>query len=515
MIEYTTGNWGVWFIFSRREGSVFQKAIPWALVSAILTVVINRLVHDSWCRAKLNWSATPASWYTNNNNVAPISLAFGLFLSIFSFLLVFRNQEAYKIWIEAGVLMKTVRSSWFNAYSSLIAFRTRDASRAQDVEVFESFLLRLISLLYCAALQQVLPEEKDTFEIIDLNGIDLEHLEFLQERDNRVEKIHQWLQRLIVQADDEKVLQIAPPILGRVHNDLAAGMVALSKARRITDFYFPFPYAQTLTTFLLLITILQPVMAATFIESPLWASALAFLVVFTMWSINYVGHEIERPFGDSPNDLPLMRLQLEFNRSLEVLLEKEALQPPVFNLDQANNDRVSLKDGMEFAKRVRLPVLRSNTRRESAMQRGHSKVSRGRESVGSAQSVQSGGNATPPRKGPPRRMESIPARRDSWARRDSLPLPAHGKIPSGDSFLRPKLRELPTLLSNDHEAVDEGRVDTPVESGDPRQKVRAPKLVRKIGVSSVRFFCGEQKTDGTSTSDQAGRVDTETSTHSV
>merc|ERR1719401_673515 len=180
-----------------------------------------------------------------------------------------------------------------------------------------------MSLLYCSALQLVLPEEKDTLEIIDQ-----EHLEFLQDCDDRVEVIHQWVQRLIVQADDAKVLQIAPPILGRVYSDLASGMVALSKARRIADFPFPFPYAQMLTVLLLLITVLQPIIAATFIKSALWSGLLTFLGVFTLWSINYVAQEIERPYGDGVNDLPLTEMQLSFNKSLTTMLEKESKHSP-------------------------------------------------------------------------------------------------------------------------------------------------------------------------------------------
>merc|ERR1712039_719961 len=98
----------------------------------------------------------------------------------------------------------------------------------------------------------------------------------------------------------------------------------------------------------------------TFITSPVWAGILVFIGIFTLWSINYVAHEIERPFGDGCNDLPLVEMQANFNESLTALLEKEAMQPPVFNFDRAKNEVVPVGDGM-VAEEV-LPVLRNNTR---------------------------------------------------------------------------------------------------------------------------------------------------------
>jgi predicted membrane chloride channel (bestrophin family) len=440
MIEYLTGFWGIGFIW-RRRGSVFHKALVWALTSSILAVAYNRLIHSSGIPAP--------SFLTNDYVVAPITAAFGLSTGVLSFLLVFRNQQGYKIWIEAGVLLKTVRSSWFNAFSSLIAFRTRDESRLRDVQEFHNFLMRLMSLLYCTALQQVLDQEKDTLEVIDLHGIDREHLEFLTDADDRAEVIHQWVQRLIVKAEDEKVVQIAAPILGRVYSDLAAGMVALQKARRISEFPFPFPYAQMLTVLLLVITFVQPMIAATFITSPFWAGLLSFVGVFTLWSISYVAQEIERPFGDSANDLPLIEMQLSFNQSLTALLEKNAMTPPIFSFDKAKNQRVPLADGIVAHEdgpppptEDILPVLRNNTLAYS----------------------------------PARRSDSIPVR--SGTRLASMAAPARRGLSmaaGGTPSRKHTVRWAADVEADDVEA-GESRVFASSAAG-----TKPPKLIRKIG----------------------------------
>lgn len=217
-------------------------------------------------------------------------------------------------------------------------------------------------------------------------------------------------------------------------------MVNLQKARRISEFRFPFPYAQTLTTLLLLVTFLQPVIAATFITSPVWAGILVFIGIFTLWSINYVAHEIERPFGDGCNDLPLVEMQESFNASLTALLEKEAMQPPVFNFDRAKNQMVPVGDGM-VAEEV-LPVLRNNTRH------------------GTVATVAGG-----------RRTDSLPARRDSVAMR------APGTLKTRRSM------KLATHLTSTQEASDDleaGQNDASVGGATDHMKTKPPGLIRKI-----------------------------------
>merc|ERR1719238_2612861 len=78
-----------------------------------------------------------------------------VFTSIQFFVLFFRSNVAYDRWWEGGTLLQKTRGEWFNSYSSLVAFSAVDPKMAPKVEEFHHLLARLMSLLFCAALQQV------------------------------------------------------------------------------------------------------------------------------------------------------------------------------------------------------------------------------------------------------------------------------------------------------------------------------------------------------------------------
>jgi len=263
----------------------------------------------------------------------------------------------------------------------------------------------------------------------------------------------------------------------RTSATLAAGMVALQKARRISEFYFPFPYAQMLTVLLLGITFVQPLIAATFIKSPLWAGILTFIGVFTLWSISYVAQEIERPFGDSANDLPLVDMQVSFNASLTAMLETNSLTPPLFKYDKAKNQRVPVADGIDVQDSLTtvedafLPSLRNNTRVFSPARRSDSVTPARRNSI-----------APPARRSGTRlgsmahaRRDTIPARSDTrrGTRLDSTA--AEGPLPSKKNVVT-----FAADIASAHAAVGD------VEAGQPglvmggAAGTKPPTLIRKI-----------------------------------
>merc|ERR1719487_863410 len=73
--------------------------------------------------------------------------------SALAFLIIFRTQKAYARWWEGGTLLQQVRGEWYNAASSLIAFSSSDEEKSDQVRDFQHLMVRLMSLLYCSALQ--------------------------------------------------------------------------------------------------------------------------------------------------------------------------------------------------------------------------------------------------------------------------------------------------------------------------------------------------------------------------
>jgi len=328
MIPYEFGTWGIGFIF-KVKGSIFPKALVWATSCAIFTCLISTHLKAHPTVEKFASGPTISCWAS--------------FTGMVGFLLGLRTQIAYSRFWEGGTLLQEVRGVWFNATSNLIAFSNSSHAQKEDVAKFRQFLVRLMSLLYCTALQQVASVDDAQFEVLDQSGIEKASLVYLSSARDRCEVVMQWIQRLIVENTNNSVIPIAPPILSRVFQELSNGIVAVNNAKKIREFPFPFPYAQMITTFLILIWAFTPFLVAVAVESIPFGTAISFVILFAFWSMNYVAAELELPFGDDPNDLPVAMLQVHFNESLMMLLNPLVSTPPQFHYKETDNNLVCQK----------------------------------------------------------------------------------------------------------------------------------------------------------------------------
>eukprot|EP00930_Biecheleria_cincta_P084267 TRINITY_DN7375_c0_g1_i1.p1 TRINITY_DN7375_c0_g1~~TRINITY_DN7375_c0_g1_i1.p1 ORF type:complete len:552 (+),score=95.01 TRINITY_DN7375_c0_g1_i1:90-1658(+) len=210
-----------------------------------------------------------------------------------------------------------------------------------DVVKFKHILVRLASLLYCAALQQVAICEDEAFEVMSLEEFDFESLKYLATAPEKTLVIMQWIQQHIMSNHNSGVLSAPAPILSRVFQELSNGIIQVTEAQKITDVLFPFPYSQMISIMLCFQTIISPFLLATVIESTPWCAVLNFVSVFSLWAINKIAEEIEMPFGDDPNDLPIGVLQYSFNSSLAALLDPRFANCPAFELSE-DTDRLDV-----------------------------------------------------------------------------------------------------------------------------------------------------------------------------
>lgn len=326
MITYEPGYWGLRCIF-QMQGSVFPKAMVWATPCATAAFILHRVLHDDSEMKELIGIGDVAA------------TVFGGFNFILGFLVVFRSQQAYARWWEGGTLLQQLRGEWFNSFSCLIAFCNSAPEKKQEVLKFQLQMVRLFSLTYGCALRQVSHMSSNVFELINLEGFDEESLAFLETCPDKCEVTLQWIQRLIVESEHSGVLKIAPPILSRVYNELGNGIVNLNNARKIKDFLIPFPLAQMIMVMLAFHACITPLVCAATVKTTLWASLLTFIVVFSYWSVLYIALELEMPFGDDPNDLPLREMAQDLNLSLVKMMEPLASKVPNFTYDGEGTDK--------------------------------------------------------------------------------------------------------------------------------------------------------------------------------
>eukprot|EP00927_Polykrikos_kofoidii_P072630 TRINITY_DN6872_c0_g1_i2.p1 TRINITY_DN6872_c0_g1~~TRINITY_DN6872_c0_g1_i2.p1 ORF type:complete len:646 (+),score=98.01 TRINITY_DN6872_c0_g1_i2:184-2121(+) len=337
MITYEFGRWGVGFIL-QLKGSVFPLAFVWAFPNALLVFVLITLFNSL--------SATSGMQLLSSNgaNWAGAMAVWSGFSGTLGFLLIFRTQIAYARFWEGATILHQVRGVWFNATSNLFAFCNAKDDFQARVDLFQHKLIRMMSMLYCAALQQVAVMADDNFEIIGIEGFDAESLAYLCEATDRCEVLMQWVQRTIVVNMEADIVKIAPPIVSRVFQELSTGVVNIQNARTITDLPFPFPYAQMLTAMLILHWTITPFLAAFTVphDQKYMGTLIVFITLFSLWCLNYTAAELEMPFGDDANDLPMQKLMQNFNDSLITLLHPLVQQPPGFeNVPTGNDNRMS------------------------------------------------------------------------------------------------------------------------------------------------------------------------------
>mmetsp|Transcript_86996 Transcript_86996/g.153836 ORF Transcript_86996/g.153836 Transcript_86996/m.153836 type:complete len:350 (+) Transcript_86996:126-1175(+) len=331
MISYDPGEWGIGFIWSLK-GSVFSRSLWVALPNGLLAALLALYS----ARYEQAWLVTDG-----------VKMVWGSFTFVLGFLLVFRNGQAYSRFRQGAMLMNRVTACWLEAATSFVVFCADEEEKQEKVEHFVQLLIRLFSMLHCAALQQVSEMDDDRQDILNPDGIDPASMAYLMQAENKMEVIIHWIRDLCVVSARDGILTAPPPILSRGIQELSLGQVAFFDVKKIMDVPFPFPYAQVLSSMIIVHWIMTPVLASQACEGWAWAAIVCFLVSFAIWSLLYIALELDQPFGDDDNDLPLSLFQHEFNEHLKMMIRPEARYPPKFLLD-SSNDYLRTADSEKF-----------------------------------------------------------------------------------------------------------------------------------------------------------------------
>eukprot|EP00927_Polykrikos_kofoidii_P079577 TRINITY_DN7635_c0_g2_i2.p1 TRINITY_DN7635_c0_g2~~TRINITY_DN7635_c0_g2_i2.p1 ORF type:complete len:758 (+),score=115.81 TRINITY_DN7635_c0_g2_i2:167-2440(+) len=326
MIIYDAGEYHLGFIWSF-EGSTIPKATLFSLPAAFMAMVWSYLLHTY--PEELRFVQAMSQ-----------SAVWSILVAVLGILLGFRTNKAYARFWEGTTLVQQMRAEWFEACNNLVAFSKmalmkspKDLQTRNLVKKFQYTLIRLVSLMHGAALRQVTGGDGEEFDVLDVHGLDDESMDYLGlecalHDINRVEVLLHWVQVLITDSIADGVLVVPPPILTRSYQTLSRGMVNLHNVRKLADVPFPFPLSQIIIVLLLVQTCVTPLLVAALLQSMPGVFIITFLPMFGMWSITLISGELEQPFGQDPNDLPLAELQFEMNNSLLMLLDERSQVTP-------------------------------------------------------------------------------------------------------------------------------------------------------------------------------------------
>jgi predicted membrane chloride channel (bestrophin family) len=109
---------------------------------------------------------------------------------------------------------------------------------------------------------------------------------------------------------------VGPPIIARIYQFFSDGTTQYHQCRKIAYIQFPFPQAQLTIFFLFVSLVMFPYLYYSYVNSPTMACILNFMTVVCFVGQQEVARELQDPFYQYPNDLPLNNYQAQFNEAL-------------------------------------------------------------------------------------------------------------------------------------------------------------------------------------------------------
>ena len=250
--------------------------------------------------------------------------------------LLFLEECAHLLSLMSAVAFSTLRNDLPYAESPLTSFEPGlpwphvdpDAYKRRDKNTWEGseyrwyHLVRFIIGASRTDKDRTLYNAARPFRVIG-NVSDPEIMQLQQARGPlaKVSLVSFWIQELISREYQAgSTGNVAPPIISRLYQFMSEGMAGYNQARKVASINFPFPHAQITTVFLGVLDFLViPVLMLTFVNDEWLGFALNASTVLCFTGLHEVAREIESPFQNVPNDVPLNNFQAQFNEALMIM----------------------------------------------------------------------------------------------------------------------------------------------------------------------------------------------------
>jgi len=235
----------------------------------------------------------------------------------------------------------------------------------------------------------------------------------------KVSLISMWLLELIsreIQAGSTG--DVAAPILSRLYQFISEGLAGYNQARKIAYIPFPFPHAQITTLYLLIVDFfVTPLLMTTFVTNTAVGCFLNLFSVLCFTGLHEVAREIESPFTNIPNDVPLNNYQAQFNEGLMVMFY--GYHPDAYwnNKQTKGEDGTAKNDG---------DGRKGNLERKKSSVRELSAVSKERKRSVNSKSSEGGSRTTP--------TKSLQIRHDGKLTTNNPPARSESTVSAGKSL---------------------------------------------------------------------------------
>jgi len=287
------------------HGSVYFNVLPYATFTCMHVMLLKAGEYYGF-------------WITSE--IVSHPFVYQVFTFVLGFVIVFRANLAYQRFWEGRTCLELMSSKWSDAALQSVVFDNVSKKPEFDRRAFRARMVSLFSLLHATACS-CLQDNENALEVIE--GLDqqsiVSSLNSVHCRD-QVFMVFTWIQDTLIRRQNMGGIAVPPPVCTRLFQEMSNGMLGFNNANKIHNTPFPFPYAQLITVALLILTATSAFVMSLYVESPFWACLFSFLAVSGYMAINEVAIELEDPFGDDANDLPMDEYQLCFNDRLRPLL---------------------------------------------------------------------------------------------------------------------------------------------------------------------------------------------------
>lgn len=237
---------------------------------------------------------------------------------------LFLQELAHLASLTTAVAMSTLRNDVEGTPSPLGVHIPGSDFPEVDPGSDRSFQANFMDALrYMFGFERTL-EERTKFNIRRpfpvIGGVSKNEIQFLQRAKGpsaRVTLCWHWLSEFIIREHLAGSLgAVGPPIISRIFQFLSDGMIFYNHARKIMFIPFPFPHAQISAFFVMTIIITVPILMDEYSNQYWLGAVLTFLTVTCLAGLHEVARELENPYKNFPNEIPLLTLSAMFNESL-------------------------------------------------------------------------------------------------------------------------------------------------------------------------------------------------------
>jgi Bestrophin, RFP-TM, chloride channel len=133
----------------------------------------------------------------------------------------------------------------------------------------------------------------------------------------KVALVAMWLQEFLVRESlAGSTGNVPSPILSRLYQFVSDGMMGYHQAHKVAVMPFPFPHAQITSLFVIIVVALMPVLMLSYVTNAAFGFTLNLFTVMCFVGLHEVARELENPFQNVPNDVPLNNFQAQYNEAL-------------------------------------------------------------------------------------------------------------------------------------------------------------------------------------------------------